>query len=110
MTHREGCPRAAVSSLPPDSPLPVVVPVHVPGRFTLMMRVGRMPLPGKVCIVIPGTALVLQVDQVLPAGSAYVTGAHNEGSSTVLDSGATEHISPKVKGPLSTAPISVIHD
>ena len=109
MTHPEGCPRAAVSSLPPASTLPVVIPVPVSGRFTLMVRVGHVPLPGRGSLVVPGTALILQIDQVLPNGSAYVTATHDDESSTVLDSGATEHISPKVKGPLSSAPISTIH-
>ena len=89
--------------------LPVVVPVRVPGWLTVMVRVGHVPEPGKGCLVIPGTALVLQINQVLPAGVACVTADRDDDSGTVLDSGATEHISPKVKGPLTAAPISAIH-
>ena len=86
-----------------------MVPVHVPGWLTVMVRVGGVPNPEKGSLLIPGTGLTLQINQVLPAASAYVTAGHDEGSSTVLDSGATEHISPNVKGPLTAAPISAIH-
>ena len=56
-----------------------------------------------------GTALVLQIDQVPSTGSAHVTAAHDESSNTVMDSGATEHTNPRVKGSLSVVPISDIH-
>ena len=107
MTHPTGCPRAAVLNLESANQLPMTIPVQVPGRFTMMIRVGHTPLPEQDCITIPGTALVLQVERVLARGCAYVNGPSE--SSTVLDSGATEHISPRVAGPLSEAPISTIH-
>lgn len=109
MTHREGCPRAAIGAPSPPSTLPVHVSVPVPGRFTIVLRVGHSPIPGHDCLTIPGTALVLQVERVETTSHALVTAAGDEASSTVLDSGATEHISPRVTGPLSAAPITAIH-
>ena len=109
MTHREGCPRAAIGAPSPPSTLPMHISVLVPGRFTLVLRVGHSPIPGRDCITIAGTALVLQVERVETTNHAFVTAAGDEPSSTVLDSGATEHISPRVTGPLSAAPITAIH-
>ena len=87
--------------------LPMTIPVQVPGLFTMMMRVGHTPLPGQDCITIPGTALVLQVERIMAQGWAYVNGPSE--ASTVLDSGVTEYIRPRVAGPLREAPISTIH-
>ena len=65
MTHPTGCPRAAVLNLESANQLPMTIPVQVPGRFTMMIRVGHTPLPEQDCITIPGTALVLQVERIL---------------------------------------------
>ena len=108
MPHPDGCPKAAISEREPEGNLPVVVPLCVPGRFTIMMRIAEQPLPGRGTILIPGTSLVMQVERVTPINQAYVTGPL-EGTDTVLDSGATEHISPKVSNPMTRAPISAIH-
>ena len=58
--------------------------------------------------MIPGTSITIQVERVIPYSEVLVTSAEEQ-TDTVLDSGATEHISPKVGKPLTKTPISTIH-
>ena len=127
MPLKHGCPRAAVSSMGPTPPVHNVtptqhveerttppdnimyIPVDVPGHFKMVLRLCDVPLPGVSAVTIPGSSLMLQVHHLRFHGKALVTSPEDNHSNTVLDSGATEHISPKVKGPLTRAPISSIH-
>ena len=110
------CPKAAFSQPPsrqhiPRQPkIPIVVPVQVPNLCTIMVRIGSTQIPGKGSITIPGTKLVMQVERVIAATTeALVISPEGANDDTILDSGATEHISPKVAGVLTPAPISSIH-
>ena len=58
----------------------------------------------KQSIRIPGTNLIIQIKCI---SQALVGGSEN--ASTVLDSGASNHLSPVVPGSLSAAPITSIH-
>ena len=83
-----------------------------------MVRVATIPLGGKGALAVPGTNLVMQVERVMGTtpkrgyyveAPALVLSTADDHSDTVLDSGATEHISPSVKRPLAPASITSIH-
>ena len=107
------CPKSAYTPLPRKTNqlvLPIVVPVQIPNLCIVMVRVGTVPVGGKGALMIPGTNLVMQVERVIAATTEALVSSSEVGDpNTVLDSGATEHISPVVNKPLTPASISSIH-
>ena len=110
MTCRSRCRSGALSSAAtPKARLPMIIQVPVPDHFTLMVRIAESRLENRAALLIPGTDLSLQVVEVVRETEAYVTSDGGPDKETILDSGATEHISPQVRGPRQPAPVSTIH-
>ena len=87
----------------------MIIQVPVPDRFTLLVRIAEEPLQNRARLIIPGTSLALQVVEVLGKNEAFVTTDGTRDKDTILDSGATEHISPQVRGPRQRASVTSIH-
>ena len=110
LTCKNRCPKGALSpELTPKARLPMIIQVPVPDRFTLLVRIAEEPLANRARLIIPGTSLALQVVEVLGKNEAFVTTDGRHDTDTILDSGATEHISPQVRGPRQRAPVTSIH-
>ena len=94
----EACPSAAISHEPPTDAS------EASEREDADTSDDASEVLTKQSIRIPGTSLIIQIKCI---SQALVVGRNQTG--TVLDSGASDHLSPVVPGSLSAAPITSIH-